>query len=181
MKLYLSTYGVNDFIKKLKFFESDMEDASISIVNEMVDKGSAIANQLNSIAPKSGEQDNDIIPVHSKVSTNGKAVGSIVMQGDNAVYDEFGTGEKGSDSPHPLKGDFDLNPYNSGPHIFYNQFAGRYQWFYKPMAGRPYFTKYGATEGIPAGKQMYTTAQVLKKEKNKIASSILKEYLPKYK
>lgn len=181
MKLHLSTYGVTDFIKRIKFFESDMEDASIAIVNKLVDDGTSIANQLNDLAPKSGEVDNDIIPVHSKVSTNGKAMGSITMQGENAVYDEFGTGEQGADHPHPLKNNFNLNPYNSGPTIFYNQFAGRYQWFYRPMAGRPYFTKHGATEGIPAGKQMYETAQTLKKEKYKIASSIVNEYLEKYK
>lgn len=180
MKLRLSTYDVNDFIKKLHFLESDIEDASIVIVNKMVDDGTTIANQLNDLAPKSGEVDNDIIPVHSKVSTNGKAVGSIVMQGENAVYDEFGTGHQGADFPHPLKNKFNLNPYNSGPTIFYNQFAGRYQWFYRPMAGKPYFTKYGVTEGIPSGKQMYTTAQTLKKEKHNIASNILNEYLEKY-
>ena len=182
MKLQLSTYGVTDLIKKLQFLESDIEDASMTIVNRLVDDGTKLANQLNDLAPKSGEVDNDIIPVHSKVSTNGKATGSIIMQGENAVYDEFGTGDQGADNPHPLKNKFGLNPYNSGPTIFYNQFAGRHQWYYRPMAGKPYFTKYGATEGIPSGKQMYTTAQTLKKEKNKLAKSVWKEiYAQKYK
>ena len=181
MKLQLSTYGVNDFIKKLRFLENDIEDASIAIVNELVDEGSSIANQLNAVAPKSGLVDNDIIPVHSKVSTNGKAIGSITMQGPNAVYDEFGTGDQGAENPHPVKSKFGLNRYNSGPFIFYNQFAGRNQWYYKPMAGRPYFTEYGATEGIPAGKQMYTTAKMLKKRKKKVAKKITKIMLEKYK
>lgn len=181
MRLQLSTYGVNDFIKKLRFFESDMKDASIAIVNELVDEGQVIAEELNAAAPKSGKVDNDIIPVHSKVSIKGKARGSITMQGENAVYDEFGTGDQGAENPHPVKSKFGLNPYNSGPMIFYNQFAGRNQWYYRPMAGEPYFTKHGATEGIPAGKQMYTTAKELKKKKNKIAKGIVKEYLAKYK
>lgn len=181
MKLRLSVYDVNDFVKRLRFLESDIEDASMTIVNNMVDEGAELAKQLNDLAPKSGEADNDIIPVHSKVSTNGKATGSIIMQGENAVYDEFGTGDQGADNPHPQKGEFGLNPYNSGPTIFYNQFAGRNQWYYRPMAGRPYFTKYGATEGIPAGKQMYTTAQTLKKNKRKIAKAVIKEMIGKYK
>ena len=181
MKLRLSTYDVNDFTKKLRFLESDIEDASIEIVNELVDEGTFIAKQLNASAPKSGLVDNDIIPVHSKVSENGKAKGSITMQGENAVYDEFGTGDQGAENPHPAKGKFGLNPYNSGPTIFYNQFAGRNQWYYKPMAGRPYFTEYGATEGIPAGKQMYTTAKMLKKKKKKIAKAIVRDMLRKYK
>lgn len=180
MKLQLSTYDVNDLIKKLRFFESDVEDASITTVNRLVDYGKVIAKDLNEIAPKSGEVDNSITSVHSKSIENGKAKGSIIMQGENAVYDEFGTGEQGADNPHPLKGNFNLNPYNSGPTIFYNQFAGRHQWYYRPMAGKPYFTKYGATEGIPAGKQMYNTAQALKKEKHKIATQVVSEMLQKY-
>ena len=91
------------------------------------------------------------------------------MSGENAIYDEFGTGEQGLDNPHPMKEQFSLNPYNSGPTIFYNQFAGRHQWYYRPMAGKPYFTKSGATEGIPAGKQMYNTLQNLNKIKRNIA------------
>jgi len=181
MKLRLSTYGVNDFIKKLRLLESDIEDASIEIVNELVDEGTFIATQLNASAPKSGLVDNDIIPVHSKVSRNGKAKGSITMQGENAVYDEFGTGDQGAENPHPVKGKFGLNPYNSGPMIFYNQLTGRHQWYYRPMAGKPYFTSDGITEGIPSGKQMYTTAKELKKKKNKITKTILKDMLGKYK
>ena len=67
-----------------------------------------------------------------------------------------------------MKGQFALNPYNSGPTIFYNEFAGRYQWRYYPMRGRPYFTKDGLTEGIPSGKQMYNTAKDLRASKNEI-------------
>lgn len=170
MKLVLSTYGVADFVRKLRFLGSDIEDASLAIVNRLVDDGTSIAKQLNASAPKSGDVDNDIIPVHSKVSENGKAKGSITMQGPNAVYDEFGTGEYGADNPHPLKGNFGLNPYNSGPFVSTHiNSKGRHYWFYK-----------GYTEGIPSGKQMYTTAQILKKDKNKIATEILSNYLQKY-
>lgn len=181
MKLQLSMYGVDDFTKRLRFLESDIEDASIVITNKLVDEGTFFADKLNSLAPKSGIKDNVIIPTHSKSILNKKSTGSITMQGENAVYDEFGTGEQGADKPHPTKSKFGLNPYNSGPFIFYNQFAGRRQWYYRPMAGMMYFTDSGATEGIPAGKQMYTTAQILKKNKNAIAKEVWKSYANKYK
>ena len=182
MKLVLSTYGVTDLIRKLRFLESDIEDASLSIVNKLVDKGTAEAIRLNALAPKSGEQDNVIIPVHSTVTKDSKATGSITMQGPNAVYDEFGTGEYGASNPHPLKNNFGLNPYNSGPYVSTHiSKSGKHYWFYRPMAGKdPHYRASGYTEGIPSGKQMYNTAQLLKKEKNSISTKILSEYLRKY-
>lgn len=171
MKLELSVYGVSDLTRKLRQLESDLEDANIVIVNKLVDDGKKIAENLNARAEKSGDKDNDIIPVHSTVSENGKAKGAIIMQGPNAVYDEFGTGERGADDGHPWKYMFSLNPYNSGPIVSKNiNSKGRHYWFYR-----------GYTEGIPSGKQMYTTAQILQKEKHKVASQVLKPYLRRYK
>lgn len=165
----LSEYNISSLIQKVSSIEDSLlYGACYDIVKEMVKSGVSLATNYNSSAPKSGLEDNIIYSIDPKV-TKKVVNGGVVMSGENAIYDEFGTGEQGLDNPHPMKEQFSLNPYNSGPTIFYNQFAGRHQWYYRPMAGKPYFTKSGATEGIPAGKQMYNTLQNLNKIKRNIA------------
>lgn len=168
--MQLSEANISSLIQTISSMEDTLSSgACYDIVSELVKIGVDKAKGYNESAPKSGLQDNQIYPTDAKL-TGQKVNGNITMQGPNAVYDEFGTGEQGLDNPHPMKNQFGLNPYNSGSTIFYNQFAGRHQWYYQPMAGKPYFTKSGATEGIPAGKQMYNTLQDLRKVSKSVAT-----------
>jgi len=184
MKLILNAYGVSDLMKRLRFLESDVEDAGIEIVNELVNIGASEAMRLDSVAPHSSNRGNNPYTVKAKVA-KGVITGCTGLQGTSIIYDEFGTGNEGAANPHPLKENFGLNPYNSGPVVSKNiNIYGHHYWFYKPgLTSEPnyHFPPNGYTEGIPSGKQVYNTARTLQKEKNKVAKSILNRYLPKYK
>lgn len=157
---------VDDLKKRFEGLHDDLEETVPgTIVDNICKAGVSMAKQLNATAPKTGLADNKIFAAEHKDTP---MHGAIIMEGENAVYDEFGTGEEGAADPHPLKGGFGLNPYNSGPFIFYNEFTGRYQWRYRPMAGKPYFTQSGLTSGTPSGKQMYNTLQYVREIKGDI-------------
>ena len=91
---------------------------------------------------------------------------NIVASGKDVVYVEFGTGDKGENSPHPNKSEYNLNDYNSGTAILdvedignkemlsilaENQIVSGKFWSYT-KGGKSYLT-----QGIPAGKQMFNT------------------------
>ena len=178
MKVKLTVQSIDKAIEKLKLFEEDISDIAIGrIVETLVTKGVSKASSLNASAPQSGVDKSIIISNFDQDS----ASGFVALHGRNAVYDEFGTGTQGASNPHPMKGYFDLNPYNSGPTIFYNEMTGTYQWRYQPMAGRPYFTSTGLTEGIPAGKVMYDTGNYIHSIKNNVIEKELKGSLKKLK
>lgn len=63
--------------------------------------------------------------------------------GSHVVYDEFGTGQLGLESPHPEKSRYALSDYNSGPNIKYDS-TGRGYWIFKRV-----------TYGVPAGAFVY--------------------------
>lgn len=167
-------YAINDLKEYLLTFSDDLTVASELIVQDLTEEGALEASLINANAPKSGLTPSTVTHKYKRQE------GEISLVGENAVYDEFGTGDEGLWNPHPLKNDFGLNPYNSGPTIFYNQLAGRNQWFYRPMAGMPYFTSDGRTSGIPSGKQMYHALQhirhieqdTIKKHVNEAISSL---------
>lgn len=163
-------YKIKDLIEELRYVNATLQETTCeNIVERICDKAHDYASVLNAQAPSSGLQKSVVEKV-----VNGTS-GAVSLTGDGAVYDEFGTGEEGLKNPHPMHDDFGLNPYNSGPYIFYNQFAGRYQWYYAPMAGMPYFTPSGATSGIPSGKQMYNTLQYIRDIKNEIVVEEINE------
>ncbi len=158
-------YKINNLIEELRYAQATLDETTCeNIIERLCDSGYKYASVLNASAPSSGQEKSTV-----EVSIENNA-GKIYLSGPNAVYDEFGTGEEGLHNPHPLHDEYGLNPYNSGPKIFYNQFAARYQWFYPPMAGMPYFTPTGYTSGIPAGKQMYNTLNYLRGIKNDIVA-----------
>lgn len=90
----------------------------------------------------------------------------IIAKGKDVVYEEFGTGDKGEDNPHPVKSNYNLHDYNSGSYIMdtrdnsnphLDQFLatqgiynGKY-WTYKKDGERYY------TQGVPSGQEMWKT------------------------
>lgn len=75
---------------------------------------------------------------------------SIGATGEQVIYDEFGTGENGMLFPHPLKSQYDLEPYNSGPTIRTDQY-GMHYWVYNDRV----------TYGVPSGQFMYKAVREL--------------------
>ena len=185
MKLVLSNYGIKDLSERLDFLKSDIEDACVEIVNELINKGSSEALRLDASVPHSSTKPNTAFVQRAKCEDN-SIRGKVGLQGSGIIYDEFGTGEEGASDAHPWKwqtaSGSKLNPYNSGPIVSKNiNKYGRHYWFYTPMAGSSqYYAPNGYTEGIPSGKQMYNTAKMLQKEKKMVAKPILNRYLSKY-
>ena len=170
MILKLSSYDIGNLIDELEYVSDSIDVAGENIVKRLVYEGGAKAIELNAQAPQTGPEKSTISLMHKKNK------GKISLVGPNAVYDEFGTGELGADVGHPLKGNYGLNPYNSGPfvstHINKN---GRHFWFNPNVwsMDNTYFAPNGYTEGTPAGTQMYRTTNYILKIKNNIINEEL--------
>lgn len=177
MEIRLSEASIKDAKNALKQFKKNVLFANTVIVEKLIKDGCAKASELDAIAVHSGIEANQVLSDYNKDRTSG----TITLFGQNAVYDEFGTGEYGKENPHPLKESVSprLNPYNSGPYISTHIDAtGKHYYYYPPMAGQPYFdTKNGKSYGIPAGLQMYNTAKFLKQEKNGIIKEELNQVI----
>lgn len=98
---------------------------------------------------------------------------TVSMVGPQAWYSEFGTGTYGELSPHPLKGRFGLNPYNSGPTIRPASEkvsmktdipVGSLYWTYKDSNGQIHYS-----QGIPAQKEVYDAGQKLESKAAELA------------
>lgn len=95
--------------------------------------------------------------------------------GPQAWYSEFGTGTRGQLQPHPYKGKYALNPYNSGKTIRpasekVSQKEGAKKaeikkgdlyWTYIGEDGKLYYSK-----GVPAQKIVYDAGQLAKRRLN---------------
>lgn len=176
--------GIPNLIELVNgILKSNIESIGPKVVERLLEEGYTKATEFNATAPQSGEEKSKVI----KKTLASKQKGYIALVGDNAVYDEFGTGEEGADDGHPLKQAFGLNPYNSGPYVstHISKTTGRHYWFYYPMRGKPYYDfiegrdAVGYTEGIPSGKQMYNTSVYLQSIKNDVIKKTVNEYLKK--
>jgi len=179
MEIKLSENSIKEAITNLKTFKRDIQDASQSIVQRLLDEGKAQATVLDSVAYHSGTEPNEVLTAYKRKNNSGE----IILRGPNAVYDEFGTGEEGKANSHPLHDTVSpkLNPYNSGPYISTHIDANnKHYYYYPPMAGQPYFESgTGKSHGIPAGLQMYNTAKFLRSEKNNVIKEELNAVIKK--
>jgi len=159
-KVNLDVNDLNSLIKSLKTLSSDLEKLPKEITKEVANEGLKFLEREYISTYTDHTIDISTISTNIIETNNGY---SIVAQGEDLLYAEFGTGERGADNGHPLKGDFDLNPYNSGPivstHINKN---GRHYWFYEGEY----------SEGNPSGKQMFNTANYLK---DNVIKKVMKE------
>ena len=177
MKLKLTKEVINKTIEKLKLLEEEITGIALeNVVAKLTIRGIATAQGYTTGMPRSTTEDSTI---KGGVLDNRKT-GYIALHGPGAVYDEFGTGDEGANDPHPLKGNFPLNPYNSGPTIRLDP-LDRHYWVYKPMAGEPYFDDNGKTHGIPSGKMMYNTSKHLGSIKDKIIKDEFEGVVKKFK
>ena len=140
-----------------------VEETCPNIVKRLTHEGGYRAIEYNAMAPQSNPQRSTVEFGASDTK------GSISLNGPGAVYDEFGTGERGADDGHPLKGYYGLNPYNSGPFVSTHiNSQGRHYWFAPRWSSDPYIRENGYTEGIPSGKQMYKTLLYIRSIKDDI-------------
>ena len=159
-KIKLNNKDISSLINKLQVLSKDLKKLPNEINKEIADIGLDYLNR--EYENTKTDHTIDISSITREVIPTSKGY-SIVARGKDVLYAEFGTGEKGADDGHPLKGDFHLNPYNSGPivstHIHSNC---RHYWFYDK--------KY--SEGNASGKQMFNTSRFLREE---VVKEVVKE------
>lgn len=182
MEIRLNKESINTAIEKLNNLKEEVTDISLTrIVSRLVDEGMKEANDYTMGAAQSGLEPSRIV---GKTLKSGLA-GYVALVGPNAVYDEFGTGEEGAADPHPLKGNFGLNPYNSGYFVSKQvDDKGLHYWIYKPMSGNSYFDVdgiTGKTHGIPSGKMIYHASTHIRQIKDKIIEEELNATVKKFK
>lgn len=92
---------------------------------------------------------------------------TVIVEGPQVIYDEFGTGTEGLSNPHPTKNYYNLNGYNSGFYIKTNKNGEKYWIYYSEDIDR-----YVTSHGVPAGCFMY---DALMKVSNEISDNIMFE------
>lgn len=128
----------------------------------------------------------DISTEYEKIDNGYK----LTAKGKDVLYEEFGTGDKGEDDPHPDKSKFNLNDYNSGYFIMSvedigNQdlldflkeegiTSGKY-WSYRKNGERHF------TQGVPSGKEMWNTRNemiknIIPKAKKELGVELLDKF-----
>ena len=168
LKSNLSNNELNSLINKLQQLKSGLQKSGRKIVKDMSDFAKEQISQNLAATPyKDG---NDDVRVYSEVKNEKTKVG---MTGTQVLYDEFGTGTKGQESPHPDKGKFQLRGYNTGSKIKVSK-NGDLFWIYKNSNG-----ELVKTNGIPAGKQVFNASILLKGKKNQIIKRRVGEVISK--
>jgi len=155
---------INAFEDMLNNLDSFIDDA----MKEIVSKG----NTFLDAQYVSRVKDPNITDISTDWRKNDNEY-VIEATGKDVIYEEFGTGDRGEESPHPNKSKYDLNDYNSGTFIMSvedigNQdlldllksegiTSGKYWKYHKN--GQTYLT-----QGVPAGQEMWDTRNYLIKE-----------------
>lgn len=178
IKVPLSVSGLNDLLKKVNNLKSNLQKVDKNIVDKLADYVlDEVQNNYSATPFKDG---NDDISFFKKGTDTKKTVGAM---GSQVLYNEFGTGTQGEQSPHPKKTEYSLNSYNSGrtirkASVKVNEKSGipvgtKY-WTYKNIQGEIVFTT-----GIPAGMQVFNASISLKNKKRQIIKQEVSDALSK--
>lgn len=182
IKTELSLKSIQELLQKTQKIKSNLEKASNNIVEKLSDYTyQEIQKNISSTPYKDASDDVGAFNVGSKKK---RIVG---MMGKQAIYDEFGTGTIGENSPHEnrkkIKGG-KLNWYNTGVTIRENSNPdskaseagiptnGLY-WTYNHGGKKIY------TQGIPAGKQVFNASISMNKKKKEIIKQEVSDALSK--
>lgn len=149
---------IGDLIKSLNTLSKTLEKMPNELVNELGVLGLEKLNEKYS----QRKQDENITDINTSIKSSENRC-DILSQGKDVIYEEFGTGDKGKDDPHPDKSKYNLNDYNSGKYIRnanehsakHGITSGKY-WTYKKNGEVNY------TQGVPSGKEMFETSNYLK-------------------
>lgn len=177
IKINLSQKSIKEAIKKLKSFKENSKTLEDKILEDIAKEG---LEEINSSLANSNFEFSERVTAFSRVE---KGRAEIGIQGNQAIYEEYGTGTVGANNPHPDKPS-SLNPYNSGKTIRENSRmtsnasqngipVGGLYWTYKYNGEKIY------TQGRPAGAHVYKASQRIKKDIHKIIEKRLGEELSK--
>lgn len=169
IKVDLSDSGIKELIEKLTQLDENLKEASKKSIEDMANLcEKQIINNYSSSPYTDGNDDVSFI----KRQQNNKT--KVGVEGTQVLYREFGTGTEGLNSPHPIKNKYNLKGYNSGEKIRVNSKNGELYWIYNDKSGNPVYT-----QGIPAGKEVYNAAIILKGKKLSIIKKRVGEALSK--
>ena len=170
----------------LESFESKLKRACQGTLDALADRA---LEEMQSNYSKAEYQAGEYMDFSKVGSQNEK---SASMSGPQAWYSEFGTGTRGELHPHPLKGRFALDGYNShvpplgtiraaSERVAQKEDAmaagiteGTLYWTYKGADGKVHYT-----QGIPAQKEVYDAGQTVHKEMPEIVEKYMKEVFGK--
>lgn len=169
LKADLSISSIRNLQKELEKYRNSLTYKARLLAEKLSERGVEIARvQIASLdAIFTGEL---IQSLHSeyKGSTPYGAIFAIVTDSDHAAFVEFGTGQRGKDTPYPYPLPEGVSwDYNVGKTIRQNATTGRYYWFYPSQDGKWHYT-----EGMPARPFMYLTSMELIREVPKIAKEV---------
>lgn len=157
-KIGLDIKQIDNLIKSLNNLSKTLKKMPTEVTNEIGELGLEILNEKYS----QRKQDANITDINTSIKSSENRC-DILSQGKDVIYEEFGTGDKGKDDPHPDKSKYNLNDYNSGKYIRnanehsaeHGITSGKY-WTYKKNGEVNY------TQGVPSGKEMFNTSKELK-------------------
>lgn len=171
---------INQVINKLNKLRSNYSKIQTEILDEIVEyTKNEIEKNYQSSQYEEDMGDRSITVKKNQNSRN------IIISGSQVLYTEFGTGTIGESHPHPEKGKYNLNPYNSGATIRRNKkkessatkegipLDGLY-WTYINKAGEKVYT-----QGIPAGMQVYKAVLNTKRKIKPISQRKVADLLSK--
>ncbi len=169
LKADLSVSSIRNLQKELEKYRDSLTFKCRLLAEKLSERGVEIARvQIASLdAIFTGEL---IQSLHSeyKVSTPYGAIFAIVTDSDHAAFVEFGTGQRGKDTPYPYPLPEGVSwDYNVGKTIRQNATTGRYYWFYPGQDGKWHYT-----EGLPSRPFLHNTSIELLREIPKIAKEI---------
>lgn len=163
-----NTTSIDSLINDLERLSMSINDMGKRITYDVAAVG--FGNLYNEYANRVKDPNIVDINIGIEPTTNGHR---IVSQGRDVLYEEFGTGDRGEQSPHPDKHKYGLNDYNSGPYILdvadvgnqdmldvlaQNGITSGKFWSYR-KGGKTHLT-----QGVPAGMEMYRTSKYLRDE-----------------
>ena len=152
----LSPNSIQRLIRQLERYRDGMFDKANLLARRLAEAGVLIAKvQIVDLdAVFTGEL---FYSIRMEEQINNVFV--IIADSQHACFVEFGTGQKGMDSPYPfpLPEGVTWN-YAVGRTIRQNAKTGHYYWFYPGRDGNVYYT-----EGMPARPFMYNTSLELQK------------------
>lgn len=170
----LSNKELDELARNLDNWADMMKKATVNIVKDLSEYG---LQRMQEIYAEAQSQYEDSTYMDFSI-TGSEIEKTVSMSGPQALYDEFGTGTIGEQNPHPIKNEFGLNPYNSGPTI---RRAGKdvegikegdLYWTYKDESGVVHYT-----QGIPAQKEGYDSLKATIKKAPEIVKKRMEETL----
>lgn len=165
----LSVEGIKDIQRQLEEYKKTFNNKTQLFAERLALEGVNIARmKITSLdAIFTGELLQSIRREPKEITTS-SAKFAIITDSEHACFVEFGTGQKGLDTPYPypLPNGVSWN-YAVGTTIKQNPITGHYYWFYPGRDGKWHYT-----EGMPARPFMYETSLELNKIIDRVAREV---------